>query len=425
MNIQDAVRDALADVVGDDTPPRDGASRAIAIARRRHRHRRTRLVAAGAAAGIAAGVTAVAVVDDGREPTVRVGPPTASRPSSGAEPGIHRLDADGIPAVLFATNGNAGGVAVTDLDAGERTEYGPGEHTAPPVLTNAALTARDELIVWSTDTPALAYAARGTGGRNPLVHGGLAGPARELRSTLGERTLLPTDSGAHVWSLVASSEARRLELVDVETGEVVHTTTVAPGSRLVDAIGESAVIAPNAHGVANEVLVVSAAGARSVLPAPEPAVFVAATDRHAVWIASEGAAIAGSRLLVVARDGSSETVVAPEGDLWTPTGGPTIPSNGPGFRIETSDGSRVLLGLARADDRNRESTRHAVVDLDRGATTVVERGPGSAFWAGDDRTVVVVAGGDRQVVTSIDSVTGRVTTVEDAVAPGYFVIAAR
>jgi hypothetical protein len=224
-----------------------------------------------------------------------------------------------------------------------------------------------------------------------------------------------------------TAEERVLELFDVATGAVQLSTRVAPGSLLVDAVGENAVIAPNSHAPSREVLVVAPSGERTALASPSPAVFVAATPTHSVWIAPGGpTTLSGERLLVVDQDGTATTIPAPQGQSWLPVSGATIPSNSPPFPTTTSDGRRVLLGLTSTDDVNKTTHRHVILDVERASTTVVYEGEGSAFWARDDRTVIVIHRvGSHEAVTAIDTATDQTTLVDDAVPDGFYVIAAR
>jgi hypothetical protein len=350
---------------------------------------------------------------------------------------LEALPDDGVPAVLFATDGNGSGLAVSDLNGGFRATYPAGRHVLGPGATTDAVLTRDQLIVWRADERALVLpAGRLADGRHELVDGGLRGPGREIGTLIGQRSIVATDSGDAVWiaggcmpsACLSPATATGgddvdtpLELVDLETGAVRASTTVPPNSRLVDTIGEHAVVG-SVTGA--EMLVVSPAGDTSPLEPPEPAQFLTATPTHTVWIAGSG------RLLVVTDDEEVSSIPEPTRGDWLGTGAPTIPSSSPTFPTVSSDGTRLLVALSdpNGDPVNGgDDQRLAVVDLDDGTTELVYEGPGaaSAYWAGDDRTAVV-AGGDEpsRTVTAVDTVTGATRTIADAVPEGYFVVAA-
>ena len=80
----------------------------------------------------------------------------------------------------------------------------------------------------------------------------------------------------------------------------------------------------------------------------------------------------------------------------------------------TADGARLLLALTDQTDPNREADRVVVVELERPGARVVYEGVGasSAFWTGDDKTVLVVEGtDDGQIVTAVDTSTDRAITI--------------
>jgi hypothetical protein len=345
---------------------------------------------------------------------------------------LERLSSEGIPAVLVATSGNEFGISVVDLEGGYRATYRDGAHTAGDrgALSGAVLTAGERLVLWRSDRPAVVYsAARDADGRQQLIDGGLARPGAEVGTILGERTILPTERGDAVWILaVRDGSDRQLELVDLDTGTVRTATTVPPGSRLVGVVGENAVVQPDARELSDGALVVSPSGETTNVVAPEPARLVAMTGTQSVWIAGgDPQSVVGDRLLVVT-DGRTTVITPPADGGWVEAGAPTIPSNSPHLATLSADGTRLLLALTDPSDPNRVAACVAVVDLERLSATIVYEGGGSssAFWALDDRTAVVIdQTGQDQVVKAIDTTTGAVTTSDDAVPPGFFVIAGR
>jgi hypothetical protein len=143
-----------------------------------------------------------------------------------------------------------------------------------------------------------------------------------------------------------------------------------------------------------------------------------------VWIAG------GGDSLRLVRDGrQTVTIDAPAEGRWTQSGSPTIPSNSPDFRTLTRDGTRLLVALTEPDDDGNEvAARVVLVDLVRQQAEVLCHcaGAGSAFWAQDDRHVVIIgrSAERQQVAHVVDTVDGSQTTI-DAIPRGYYVIAAR
>lgn len=270
------------------------------------------------------------------------------------------------------------------------------------------------------------------------MDGGLAQPGQPLSDSRGD--VFPTDSGNAAWVLPATSEldgGKPFKLVNLTTGDV-QEVTVPAGARLVDVVGESAVLHPAAFKPAggggllselepgHDMLVVSPSGETTTLEAPEPASFVAATPGQSIWIAGDlrfrdAYCPCGDRVLVVADDGTTTSVPVPEGEdgQWIDPG--RISLSSPPLPTVTSDGTRQLLLLTNPGET---PDRLAIVDLRDNTTDVIQlRSSGSAFWARDDRTAIVVH--EDQSVTAVNSVTGATTTLDDALPAGFQLIAGR
>jgi hypothetical protein len=404
------------------------------IPRFERRRRRRRVAGVGVALASVAGLVMVSVAvarGDNAEDVatdVVIDEGLFGEPPPGVA--VDRLSRGGIPAVLVATSGNAFGLAVADLDGGYRATYPDGVHAAGEggALSGAVVTAADRLVLWRSDQPALAYPAdRDADGRHELVDGGLAEPGVEVGTILGERTIMPTERGDAAWILAAGDASdKRLELVDLATGEVRVATTVPPGSRLVDAVGDDAVIHPAFVGATDRVLAVSPTGDTRDIAAPEPARLAGLTEDSVVWIAGgDPDSVVGDRL-IVATDSGTTTVDLPGQGGWVRAGAPTVPSNSPPLRTMTADGTRLLLALTDPTNPNSVADRVVVVDLERSGARVVYEGAGasSAFWAGDDKTALVVEGtDDGQVVTAVDTSTDRAITIDDVVPSGFRIVA--
>jgi hypothetical protein len=380
------------------------------------------------------------------------GPPDPGAPP----PGATRLSESGIPAVLFATNVWDGSVLVSDLDAGFRATYPDGEHSLDfkdaadiqdvpaddqPASTSsrfvaAALTNNDELIAGVQSGPVVAFpAGRAADGQDELVAGGLHEPGREIFGAVGWSHLLPTDSGDGVW---VQTSAGDLELVGAQTGDVRQSVTRPSGSRLVDVVGDNAVVY-NDFNDPGSVSVVSPSGETTILEPPETASFVAASPTRSVWIAGDrdtpGGSIlvgVGETVLVVADDGDTTSIPVPAGagGRWAWLGSQTGIGS---MRTLTSDDAKLLLTLTDPNDPSSTiPTRLVVVDIEKGTADIVFEAPGGleAFWARDDRTAIVIhseTGGEagQMTVTTVDTVTAATTPIDDAVPDGFDVIAGR
>jgi hypothetical protein len=358
--------------------------------------------------------------------------------------------------VLFATNVWDGSVLVSDLDGGFRATYPDGVHSldfkdaadirdvpagAGPDSTSsrfvaAALTNNDELIAGVQSGPVVAFpAGRTADGQHELVAGGLEEPGREILGSVGWSHLLPTESGDAVW---IQTDVGDLELVDTDTGDVRQSVTRPSGSRLVDVVGENAVVY-NDFNAPGSVVEVSPSGETTILEPPETASFVAASPTRSVWIAGDTVTPDGSILvgvgetvLVVADDGDTTSIPVPAGagGRWAWLGSQTGIGS---MRTRTSDDAKLLLTLT--DPSNPSSTiptRLVVVEIEEGTADIVFEDPGGleAFWARGDRTAIVLhskAGGEvgQTSVTAVDTVTASTTTIDDAVPDGFRVIAGR
>ncbi|MGH9262290.1 MAG: hypothetical protein ACRD08_20720, partial [Acidimicrobiales bacterium] len=253
--------------------------------------------------------------------------------------------------------------------------------------------------------------------------------------SVGWSHLLPTESGDAVW---IQTYADDLELVDAETGDVRQSVTRPSGSRLVDVVGDNAVVY-NDFNDPGRVVVVSPSGETTIHEPPATASFVAASPTRSVWIAGdrvtpEGSILVGvgETVLVVADDGNTTSIPVPAGvgGRWAWLGSQTGIGS---MRTLTYDDAKLLLTLT--DPSNPSSTiptRLVVVDIEDGTADIVFEDPGGleAFWARDNRTAIVLhseAGGEARqtTVTAVDTVTAATTTINDAVPDGFQVIAGR
>lgn len=419
----------------------------------RARHRaRILLAATGALLVLATSMAAFLLFRSGSEggrlateaPATTAAPPaTEYAPTTDAPPDpdslsgytVEQFSDGGVPAVLLASN-RGGAVAVIDLEHGARALYPREAHTIAESggnpIRSAVLTNNDELIVWGQHLPTLVYPAKRTAdGQQELVDGGLQSSGREIGGTLDHRQVVPTDSGDRAWIQTfprgpggAFDDDSLLELVDMQTGEIEQSLTVPASSRVVDVTGENAVIDPTRRVGGTEVSVVSPSGETTIVEAPEPGWFVAATAEHMIWTT-------GDRLLIVADDGRTHSIPtpAPDDGGWTVTGWPSIPGS-PRMRTLDAEGKRLLVASA-SPGRGEWTRRLVVVDIEESSTEVVYEDPDlgvlpTAFWAADNRTVIVVDGfHPRYSVTAIDTVTGETTSLDEALPDGFFVIAGR
>jgi hypothetical protein len=433
---------------------RDQLVRGIPNFERRRRRARWFVATTGALLLLAASTTAFLLLrtDAQGDRVVTDSPPPTEAPTTEADPqpeplpndfSIEEFSSGGIPALLFASNVNGGAVAAIDLEDGFRGVYPRGTHTISDhggAVDSAVLTSNDRLITGTLLTPTLVYPAEPTGNaRAELVDGGLQEQGREIGTIGGERTAVPTDGGEGLW-ILASGDAddKPLEFVDLETGDMPLSTTVPPGSRLAAAIGDRVVIHPAYGAPTTEVLVMSPSGDTTTLEAPEPATFVAATPAHSVWLAGvPDTEWSGDKLLIVDNEGGTTEVPTPDYEL-AQTGRATIPSNSPPMPSLSADGTRLLL--ARIGP-TRGPNGVVLIDIETGTTELLYGDPDfiTAFWARDDRTVIVIDWGHTgveserddadfcqcQTVTAIDTITGETTTIEDALPDGFLVIAGR
>ena len=444
------IEDRLQELGRSVTPPDLPTADQVARRGKQRRHRRWAVRALGLLTALAlVPFVFVQLRGDGEEgQVVSVDPPDPVAP-----PGATQLSESGIPAVLFATNIWDGSVLVSDLEAGFRATYPDGAHSldfkdaadirdvptaGEPASTSsrfvaAALTANEELIAGVQAGPVVAFpAGRSADGQHDLVAGGLEEPGREILRSDDWVGLSPTESGDAVWIQTNGGD---LELVDAETGDVRQSVTSPSGSRVVDVIGDNAVLYKDSNDPGS-VVVVSPSGETRILEPAETASFVAASPTRSVWIAGDrftpdGLVLVGvgETVLVVADDGDTTSIPVPvgAGGRWAWLGSQTGIGS---MRTLTSDDSKLLLTLT--DPSNPTSTiptRLVVVDIEEGTADIVFEDPEGleAFWAGDDRTAIVLHSEAGRVglttVTAVDTVTAATTTINDAVPDGFNVIA--
>jgi hypothetical protein len=448
-----AIEDRLQDLRRSVSPPDLPTVDQVAQRGRQRRHRRRAVRALGVLTVLAlVPLVVVRLSDDGEEGRVVSGNP----PDPVAPPGATKLSTTGIPAVLFAMNVWDGSVLVSDLDAGFRATYPDGAHSLDfkdaadirDVPANgedastearfvaAALTNNDELIAGVQSGPIVAFpSGRTTDGQHELLTGGLQEPGREILGSVGWSHFLPTESGDAVWVQTVAGD---LELVDAETGDVRQSVTTPSGSRVVDVIGDNAVLYKDSNDPGS-VVVVSPSGETRILEPPETASFVAASPTRSVWIAGDrvtpdGLILVGvgETVLVVADDGNTTSIPVPAGagGRWAWLGSQTGMGT---MRTLTSDGTKLLLTLTDPNDPSSTiPTRLVVIDIEKGTADIVFEDPGGleAFWARDDRTAIVLhSEAGREVglttVTAVDTVTAATTKIDDAVPDGFEVIAGR
>lgn len=439
--IEDRLRDLGRSVSPPDLPTTEQVARR---GQQRRRRRRTVRTLAALTAVLLVPLVSVQLAGDGdRAQVVSGGPPDPTR-----LPGVTQLDESGIPAVIFATNVWDGSLLVSDLDGGFHATYPDGQHalgfkdpediqdvpdgTGPGSTTfrlvAAALT-DGELVAGVQDAPIAAFsAARNPDGCLDLMTGALQEPGREIYGSDDWRGLVATSSGDALWVQTGAGD---LELVDIETGEVrrsVPRPAGTNGSRLIGVAGDSAVLQNGDNNHAS-VIIVTPAGETSVVERPGPASFVAASPTRSVWLTGVTTAGIGQSVLVVGDDGETTSIPVPDGagGRWAWIGSQVGMGN---MRTLTADGTRLLLTLTDANEPSSTiPTRLVVVDIEQGTADVVFEGPGGVegFWAGDDRTAIAVAPEGRfgTSLTAIDTVTGATSTIDNAVPPGFKVIAAR
>lgn len=363
---------------------------------------------------------------------VNTGPATPAPERTPGAGGVERISAGGTPALLFASTGNRGDVAAIDLLGGVRAVYGSGTHeVGTGGLTDAVFTNRGDLVFWNVWRRALVFPAERLANGGSALLDTLGEPAREIGSFTGERTLVPTDDGEAVWILGYSDDTdMALELIDVGTGATRSSTVVPARSRVVDVVGDQAVIELAGPQTVGRVMLVGPAGATSMLEVPEPAEFVTATPGESIWfVGGSPAATGADTLMIIDSEGERSTLPTPAPGLWGTTGHVTIPSTSPPMPTVTADGRRLLLSLIDPTDPNGVADRVVVVDLRTQLAKVVYEGSGasSAFWAGDDRTVIAISRNElgNQAIEVVDSTTGSRTRINDAIPAGFFVIAGR
>lgn len=336
----------------------------------------------------------------------------------------------GADALLFAENGNGFGLAVADLVSGHTAVYGPDDHVfGRGAVSGALLTARGELVVWQTGRRTQVFSPEIVDGR-PRFDAALTNGGRELGNVLGERQVVATEDGDHVWIRASVADGddgmHDLEYVDLASGDVQLTTRVANaglpgGTTLFGAIGDDAVVVDQLQTPDERVARVAPDGNVRTLERPGGGSLVAVGAARTLWAAPDGT------VLVADSDGREQgRIEAPGTGRWYSAGRPTIPSNTPGGRAFTSDGSRALLGLSESQD----SSRLVLVDVVAMTAAPVDAGDGArvlaAFWSGDDEAVVVVVGEtEAQRVVVIDSSIGaRRELGPDTIPSGFFVLAA-
>ena len=428
------------------------------IPRYERRRRRVRLAQVAAAVGLvgvlAAAVSAAQGSTDGSEGRVTTGgmrgpcPDGRSGYSVDPLPGRAGDPEGGVPVVLVASNINSESVAVADLDRGCLAVYPAGTHTMGHDVLAATFTSDGRLVAEAWASPPLAYpAGRTPEGQHVLVDGGLAEPGERLpEGVVGD--VFPTDSGDGAWFLPQTSDASRdksLGFVDLATGEIRHVS-VPGGSLLVDVDGDDAILHPAATVSAgagsvtelspgHDMLVVTPSGETSTLAVPEDgASFVTRSSGRTVWIAGglrfrDPYCPCADRVIVVADDGRTTTVPVPDGEGGQWRDGSQRDLGSPRLRTVTRDGRRLVLQLTDPDQPETAPARLAVVDLEAGTADAFPVAGGTAFWASDDRTAIVVGDGSRAlaatVVTAVDTTSGATTSFDGALPDGFGLIAAR
>jgi hypothetical protein len=415
------------------------------IPRYERRRRRIRLAQAAAGVGVAAvlvgAVTAAQGGTDGSEGRVTTGDLRGACPASRDGYSVEQISDGGVPAVLLASDLNAGAVTVIDLERGCRAVYPADAHTMGGDVLAAAFTSRDQLIPESWGRPPRVYpAGRTAAGHHVLVDGGLAEPGEPLPvGVTGD--VFPTDSGEGAWFMPDTRDAvadKVLGFLDLATGEI-RQVTVPGGSLLVDVDGDNAVVHPAAitpTGVGSstelapghDMLMVTPAGETSTLAAPESGSYVTRAAGRTIWIAGgmrprDAYCPCADRVIVVAGDGTATPIPVPDGEggQWRDPG-PLGLGDAP-LRTVTRDGTRLLLQLTDPERPGTDPTRLAVVDLEEGTADVLSVPGATAAWAGDDRTAIVVGGPAGNTVTAVDTTTGDTTTIDGAIPDGSRLIA--
>jgi hypothetical protein len=405
--------------------------------RRRRRRLQFGVTALGVVVALALGVALATRDDEALSPVE----PAATTTTRAAPPELEVLtfEATGTPAVVVATSGNRGGIAVADLEQGVTHVY---PRAAQVLVGGGALSdvavGTDHLYVFTagtTATPGRVFRVRASlddvdralTGEPPLLI--------ELDGLYAAVRVVPISEG-RAWVMGPLAGGNRFTLYLLERDGSLRAVADIQGRLLSDRAGDAAIVDTYDDVYrATGWLAVRPDGGVTVLDPPASGGVLTAGDDHIVWGFGQGWSIdePGSRIVIVERStGSTLEVTVPEGFNWWPVGNPTIPSDSP--RLATIDpaNTRVLMSWPEPDN-SLPSRVLALVSLDDGH---VERLPlpdgarvSTAFWSADGLSVFAVVERSHQVrqqgILRIDVETGDVTDLGAVFPPGYFVVAAR
>lgn len=345
-----------------------------------------------------------------------------------------------VPLRVFTVHGydrNVGEVAVTDLEAGTSTVYPEGTVDVVGMLNGAAVTARRDLVVWTSDQAASVFA----GGlsvadlklapeRSPIA--GIAPPGPEI---------VPTPSGDGLWVVqpgVAYGDVdfdTIVELIELPSGRSLALFTVEPNSHPAGATAAGLVL--NTHQFV--LIGVGQSAGWTTAPGSEETVIVdvdgTVSDVGPGWALATAANTIVRRVCTLDEPETCDLLIGdtvgssqgPGNGRWSPAGGPSIPNPAMPLSPISPDGTIMLVAFGEDPDPNGTPAQSVLyaVDLETGSGRTIATfndGYPIATWSADGRWIAAINGPDITLYAQSDPASSF--TVKNAIPPDHYPVAA-
>ncbi len=354
---------------------------------------------------------------------VPVAPSTTLVTSEGS-PIVSSLPVDrSLPLTIVAVRPNNPSFVVLDFEESTSTLYGPSVHSLPGDATDGvAITPDRDTIIWSNGRAHLFISGLDEPGLP------LGSPPREISGLAPGLRVVPTPDGERVWLVQPgvgygdNDFPTLIELVELESGEVLLTTASDPNSFPVGATSSGLVLGTHSWLDTGDGFVVEA-GSEVVLHVDEsgnervigPGIPIAASPSSILMLvcsSDDAECDRGGELTTFDHDGNPGLIVErPAGGVWQTVGGPAIPSESMPLPAVSPDGAKLVMSIGVDPDENGvpTSSRLVVIDLATGSTREVaafdDVGFPLATWSGDGEWIVLIDGNDLQLVDAEEPAT--------------------